>query len=355
MVVLGVDAHKHSHTVGAVNELGQPLQQTCVRSNDHGHEQMMAWAYRYWPDQPRIWAIEDCRHVTGRLERALLAAGEQAVRVPPKLTVLYRRTARSRGKTDPIDAVAIARAGLTEPDLPVASHDETSRAIKLLVDHREHLVVERTRVVNRLRWHLHRLEPDHRITARTLHRPANIERVHHLLTMTDPCVDRNLAEELLSDVERLTRRIDAAERDLHERINETAPDLLALPGCAHLTAAKIVAETAGISRFRSGDAYAAYTGTAPIPASSGNTHRNRLARGGNRQLNAALHRIAVTQTRLTGAGQAYYRRRQREGHSTTEALRALKRKIARAVYQQLKSAAHQRENPVPLPSYNIAA
>ncbi|MGW5649686.1 transposase, partial [Saccharopolyspora sp. NPDC003762] len=106
-------------------------------------------------------------------------------------------------------------------------------------------------------------------------------------------------------IETLTERIDAVEKD-RSKVDTLAPQLLQLRGCAHLTAAKILAETAGISRFRHADAYTAYTGTAPIPASSGNTHRHRLARGGNRQLNAAIHRIALTQARIDGPGRSYY-------------------------------------------------
>jgi len=115
-----------------------------------------------------------------------------------------------------------------------------------------------------------------------------------------------------------------------------APQLLTLPGCRPLTAAKLLGETAGIHRFRSEAAYAMHTGTAPIPASSGNTVRHRLARGGNRQLNACLHRIAITQIRHPTPGQAYYQRRKAEGDTSMEAIRALKRKIARTVYHLLK-------------------
>ena len=106
-----------------------------------------------------MWAIEDCRHLSTRLERDLLAAGQQVVRVPPKLMAQTRASARTRGKSDPIDALAVARAALREPDLPVAAHDEVSRELKLLVDRREDLVAERTRTINRLRWHLHELDP----------------------------------------------------------------------------------------------------------------------------------------------------------------------------------------------------
>jgi transposase len=121
-------------------------------------------------------------------------------------------------------------------------------------------------------------------------------------------------------------------------VTRLAPNLLGLPGCGVLTAAKLIAETAGVARFRSEVCFAIHAGVAPIPASSERTDRHRLSRGGNRQLNAAIHRIAITQLRLAGPGQTYYRRRRAQGDGTGEAVRALKRRIARAVYQQLKLA-----------------
>jgi transposase len=183
-------------------------------------------------------AVEDCRHVSTRLERALLAAGQMVVRVPPKLMANARSSARTRGKSDPIDALAIARAALQEPDLPIASHDELSREVRLLCDHREDLVAERTRMQKGLRWHLHELDPE----------------------------------------------LDPVARGLNRK-----------------------------------------------------TNRHRLARGGNRQLNAALHRIALTQIRLEGPGKLYFQRRRDNGDTTMEALRALKRRLARVVFNLLSA------------------
>src|SRR5664280_410894 len=116
-----------------------------------------------------------------------------------------------------------------------------------------------------------------------------------------------------------------------------APNLLALFGCGSLTAAKLVAETAGIGRFRSRAAYASHTGTAPIPVWSGNVVRHRLNRGGNRQLNAALHRIAITQLRCPGLGQAYVAKRIAAGDTKTEAIRALRRRLSDEAYRRLQA------------------
>jgi transposase len=157
--------------------VGRELAHTTVRATDAGHRQLLRWARRQWPQAQLRFAVEDCRHVSTRLERALLAAGQQVVRVPPKLMAEARASARTRGKSDPIDAVAIARAALREPNLPVAQHDPVSREIKLLVDHREDLVDTRTRAQNRLRWHLHELDPKLDPPARSLDRFATLDRV----------------------------------------------------------------------------------------------------------------------------------------------------------------------------------
>lgn len=158
MVVVGADVHKRSHTFVAVDEAGRKLGEITVKAVAEGHDKAVRWAQeRFGPEL--VWAIEDCRHLSARLEIDLLDAGQRVVRVPPKLMAEQRRTARTRGKSDPIDALAVARAAVREPNLPVASHDEASRELKLLVDHREDLVRQRTSTVNRFRWHLHRIDP----------------------------------------------------------------------------------------------------------------------------------------------------------------------------------------------------
>ena len=361
MVVLGIDVHKGTHTAGAVDEVGRELACVTVRATDAGHRQLLRWARRCWPQAQLRFAVEDCRQVSTRLERALLAAGQQVVRVPPKLMAGARASGRTRGKSDPIDAVAIARAALREPTLPVAAHDPVSRQLKLLVDHREDLVNTRTQAQNRLRWHLHELDPGLDPPARSLDRFATLDRLTARLAelaeggqaeggqaeggqaeggqaeggQVDAVVVR-IAAELVTDITELTRRINALEQELTDRVRQTAPRLLALPGCGPLTAAKILGETANVTRFRSEACYAMHAGVAPIPASSGKTTRHRLARGGNRQLNAALHRIAITQIRLDGLGRAYYQRRRGTGDTTMEALRALKRRLARTVFTLLQ-------------------
>ena len=164
MVVIGADLHKRSHIVAAVDEHGRNLAERTLRATPHGHLELLRWARSLGE---RRWAPEDSRHLSRRLERDLLTAGESA-RVPPTLMASERRGSREPGKSEPIDALAVARAALRGPDLPTARLDGQERDIRLLVDHRDDLVKQRTAEQNRLRWHLHELMPGEEPTPRSL-------------------------------------------------------------------------------------------------------------------------------------------------------------------------------------------
>ena len=335
MVVVGTDVHKRTHTFVAVDEVGRKLGEKVVAATTAGHHKALVWAREQFGDD-LLWGIEDCRNLSARLERDLLSMGQSVVRVAPKLMAQSRACARTRGKSDPIDALAVAQAVLRNPDLPVASHDAVSRELKLLIDRREDLVGQRTSTINRLRQRVHELDPAAEPKLGSLHRAKPCQVLGAWLA-TQSGVLAELARDELADIVRMTHAIDLLAVRIGERVRAVAPVLLTLPGCGELTAAKLVAETAGIGRFRSQAAFARHSGTAPIPVWSGNTHgRVRLNRSGNRQLNAALHRIAITQIRLTNSpGHSYYRKRRSEGSSPKEALRCLKRQLARVVYRHL--------------------
>jgi transposase len=344
MVVVGADVHKHTHTFVAVDEAGRKIGEMTVRAVTAGHAEAVMWARERFGAQV-VWAIEDCRHLSARLERDLLAAGQQVVRVPPKLMAQTRASARTRGKSDPIDALAVARGFLREPDLPIASHDESSRELKLLVDRREVLVAQRTATISRLLWRVHELDPERAPKARSLDLAKHRGILGEWLA-TVPGLLAELARDELADITRLTEAINTLAKRIGERVRNVAPVLLAMPGCGELTAAKLVGETAGITRFKSEAAFARHAGVAPVPVWSGNTAgRVRMTRSGNRQLNAALHRIAVTQIRLEGLGQTYYRHRLTAGDSTPEALRCLKRRLSRIVFRHLHTDHQNRAKP----------
>ncbi len=316
MIVVGVDVHKHSLSAVAVDEIGRTLAEHAGPVD----EQVLEWAQSIGKE--RMWALEDCRHVTRGLESALLAAGERVVRVPPRLTAPQRRRNRTRGKSDQIDAVAIARAALQEPQLdgPRASEEEL-RELKLLVDHRDDLVDERRRAQQRLRWHLHELDPGLQVPLGALDRTLWIDRLTRQLARREQTTQVRIARDLLARCRTPTRATAELERELGERTNALAPRLLQLPGCGPLSAAKLLCEIGPIDRFRSDAQLARHAGVAPLDASSGKHQRHRLDRGGNRQLNCALHRIAVTQGRVHPPARAYLERKQSEGKSRREALR----------------------------------
>lgn len=331
MVVLGTDAHKRTHTVVAADAAGAEVGSITVAATSSGHLRAVQWAAQF---DERRWAIEDCRHLSRRLETDLLAAGEVVVRVPPKMMAGQRRSARTRGKSDPIDALAVARAALREPDLPQARLDGPAREVRLLVDYRESLIRERTGLQNRLRWRLHELDPGFDPPAGSLDRYKTLETVMMMLTDHQGLV-ADLARRETVRIEQITREANQLERDIAVRVAEIAPSLLEVPGCGALTAAKLVGEAADITRFHSRDAYAMWAGAAPIPVWSGNPDRFRLNRGGNRQTNAALHRIAVTQIRIHPDAKQFMTRRLSNGDTKREALRALKRRLADVVYRTM--------------------
>jgi transposase len=340
MIVLGADTHKRSHTLAAVAEAtGRVLTDRTVRATRRSFDELLVWARSLGGE--RVWAIEDCRHVSGALERFLLGHGERVVRVPPKLMAGARSSSsRERGKSDAIDAVTIARAAIREglDSMPIAQLAGRELDVRLLVDHRERLVRQRTRLINDLRWGLHDLWPEFEIPRRVLTTAAWQERIGGRLARATQTTRVRIARDELRSIRELTRSISALERELCVLVSELAPQLVAERGCGALTAAKLVGEIAGIGRFPSDAKLARLAGCAPIPASSGSSDRHRLDRGGNRQLNCALHRLAISKGRLDPESAAYLARKQAEGKTRRDALRCLKRQLARRVWHLLQPA-----------------
>lgn len=195
---------------------------------------------------------------------------------------------------------------------------------------------ERTRMLNRLRWHLHELDPGAEPRPQSLTHIRTLERLQATLAVVEGLVAQ-LARELVERCLALTLRVKELEREIAARVEPLAPSLLAICGCGSLSAAKIIGETAGIERFHSADAYARHNGTAPLPVSSAGVQRHRLSRSGNRQLNAALYRIALTQSQWDPRAQELLARRRAPGDSSREALRILKRRLSDVVYRALRA------------------
>jgi transposase len=353
MIVIGVDTHKRSHTLVALDATtGTTRGQLTIPASDDGTLDALRFAAEL--HETRVWAVEDCRHVSGRLERGLVASGDPVVRVAPGLTESSRRAARQPGKSDPIDATAIARAALREgvETLPVAFLDEQAHEIRVLSDYRRQLVSERVRLINRLRWHLVQIAPE--IEAQI--RPAGLigprirARVARQLARLPHSPQLRVARAILKRVCENYREEHELLAELTALIEAHCPQLLEERGCGTVTAAIILGHTAGAKRFPTDACFARHAGTAPIPASSGNTQRHRLHRGGDRQLNHALHIIALSRARTDPTTRAYLDRRHSEGKTKKEALRCLKRHLARHIWRLLYSTQLAASPPPSLPA-----
>jgi transposase len=294
MVTIGIDPHKQTHAGAAVDPLGVQIAQRTVGARREGFGQLLEWARTLGSE--RVWVIEDVRHVSGGLERFLIDRGETVVRLSPRLMANARQGVRERGKSDPIDALAIARAALREgvETLPTARLAGAELEIRLLALHRERLVDSRTRMINELRWQLHDLWPDWEIPKRVLIRPAWQTKIATRLRRTQTTIQVQIARDMIRRIRELTRTITQLYEQLTGLVRQTAPHLLAEPGLGVLIAAKLIGEIAGIDRFTSDAQLARISGCAPIPVSSGRTDRHRLDPGGNRQLNHAIHMLALT-------------------------------------------------------------
>ena len=343
MVMIGADSHKRTHTVVALDEVGRRLGMKTVRTNSEGHLALVEWSAQFadHDDEGVRFALEDCRHLTRRLESDLLAAGQRVLRVPTRLMAGARRSSREPGKSDPIDAAAVALAALRHPDLPVAELDGPAREVKLFSDHRHDLVVQRSRIAQQVRWHLHELDPDLLIPSRGLRRQTVVRELLIEMERFEGVVAR-IARQLLLRCQELTTLINDLERELRALVRELAPSLLQIPGCGVLSAAVILGETAGVHRFRDKDAFARFTGTAPVPVWSGSSKgKVRLNRGGNRSVNCALHMIAVTQARGVGPGQAYLDKQMSRGKDRVAALRLLRRRLSDVIFAALRTDLRQ--------------
>jgi transposase len=268
MIVIGADTHKSSHTLVAVDEAtGRRIGARTVVSTSAGVLDALSWARRVSDGADRVWAIEDCRHVSGRLERLLVSAGEVVVRVAPRLMAGARATSRERGKSDPIDAAAVARAAIRESveQLPAARLAGAELDVRLLLDHHDDLVKARSQSQQRLRWHLHDLYDDLTVPAGGLDRAVWLDRVSGRLKRSPQTARVRIARDLVCEIRATTRRIRELEQEISLLVDELCPQLVAMAGCGPLTAAKLIGEIAGADRFESDARLARAAGVAPVP------------------------------------------------------------------------------------------
>jgi transposase len=332
MRAIGIDTHKASLACCLVDDRGAALEERTFCNDPAGHRSLVAWARSA---DARI-GVEGSASFGAAVARLLVGTGLEVREVPPQLSHRERIRTRRAGKSDPGDALAIARVTLREADLPPVRLADRSREIGLLVEAREDLLAEATRVRNRVHADLVVLVPGYggRIANLTA---ARNRRAAGRLLRSRAGIQAELARARLARVGRLETEAKQLERRLSVLVG--SHPLLLLPGAGVLATAKLIAETGDMGRFRSADAFAMLAGVAPIPASSGQIQRMRLNRGGNRQLNRALWVIAFTQASHHPPARAYMARKVAEGKTWPEALRCLKRHLARVVFRLLVQGA----------------
>jgi transposase len=342
--MIAVDPHKASWTAAAVDASLQVIDTIRVSVSDQGYRSLRQFARR-WHDT--AWAIEGATGLGAPLTNRLGADGVDVVDVPAKLAVRVRLLSTGHGrKSDDADAVSVGIAALTAHRLTTARIDATVTALRAIVEHRDDLVKTRTQTVNRLHVVLTHLIPAGAARGLSADRAADLLRGVRPRDIAGKTM-RGLATDLVAEVRQLDRRITKATSDIEAAVIESGSGLTEHCGIGALTAGKILARIGNIHRFRSAAAFASYTGTAPIEASSGDIVRHRLSRAGDRQLHCCLHIMAITQiARDSHPGRAYYQRKRDTGKSHREAMRCLKRRLSDVVYRQLlRDAARQEAGP----------
>ena len=332
MPAIGIDTHKRTLAACAVDAVGSVIDERTFDCDPAGFVELAAWAGGVAP-AARI-GIEGSASYGAPVAHHLIAAGFSVREVPPHLSRRERARSRRPGKSDPGDALAIARVTLREPDLPPVRLEDRSTELGLLADARDDLVGAQTRARNRLHAHLVVLLPGYGRTTAQLVSGRQLAAIERALD-GQAGVRAELARALLTEVRDLGQRAAELERSLAALV--AGHPLLALPGVGVLTTARLVAEVGDVARFRSPAAFAMLAGVAPIPASSGEVRRMRLNRGGNRRLNRALYTIALSQAWHHDPARAYIARRQAEGKTWPEALRCLKHRISRPVFRLLQA------------------
>lgn len=339
-VVAGVDCHKSSHTAVFLDAVGQVIDRITFPTTEEGYEQALAAAQRVGCT---VWGVEGAGCYGYAFGVFARARGATVLEVPGLLTKRHRQHGSQRGKSDDIDARAIAEVVLRDAHRLASFHPSAmQRALRLRYDRRDRLVRERTRAANRLRMaavligvtDLPRDLTSRKAARRLAATAARFRDEVSLHPAASAVVDdlQEAAEEIL----RLTEKIRAAERLLKALVAEIAGDLQSVHGISSVVAAGLIGHAGDLRNYRNAGAFAAKCGAAPVPCSSGRHVAVRVNTGGDRQLNRLLHVIAVAQvTSKDHRGRQYYERKRTEGKTHRAAMRCLQRQLATVVYYRL--------------------
>jgi len=337
-VIIGMDPHKRSATIEIINDREAVLARGRFGTDRDGYRAMLNAGRRH---KDRVWAVEGCNGIGRHIAQRLVADGETVLDVPAKLSARARVFATGQGrKTDPVDAHSVAVAALRTTGLRHVVVDDTTIALRLLVDRRDGLGRARTETVSRLHHLLLELVPGGAkkfLSAQQARVLLNTVRPRDIVGRTR----RQLASELITELAAIDKKIKAANAQLTELVAATGSQLQELNGIGPSGAARLIGDIGDIHRFASCGHFASWNGTAPIDASSGDQQRHRVSRAGNRRINRALHIMAVVQLRHDTEGRAYYRRKLAAGKAPMEAMRCLKRRLSDVVYRQMVNDANR--------------
>jgi transposase len=345
-VVIGVDTHRDTHTLAAVAALSGGVLATCtVRADPDGYRAALAFADTHTPTARRAWALEGTGSYGAGLARVLVALDERVFEIdrPNKGT-------QRNGKSDELDAIRAARTALGRERLAIPRVGVTHDALRVLLTTRHGIVNTRTETVNRLRAHVETAPDGLREQLRGKTLPALLRSIRALRHPSDAPADVRsvilVVHMLARQIEQLNADADQLEREMQTIVADAAPELLAQCGVGPISATQLLVSRGQPGRIRSEAAFAQLAGAAPIPASSGLTQRHRLNRGGDRQLNRALYTIAISRRRHDPETRAYYDHLIASKKTHREALRCLKRALARRLYKLLEHP--QPTTPTPI-------
>jgi len=328
----GIDSHKDTLAGCLVDQTGRRLAAAGFANTPAGHRQLAAWLDRHGPTL-RV-GVEGGANLGAALARFLHDQGVDVREVPCALTVRERRRLRRPGKSDPTDALAIARITARDHDLPPARQAGLAEDLKVLSDYRDELLAARNAEANRLHADLAIVCPGYAQVCRRLTAERSLAAAEQLLANL-PAVRAQLARRRIRRLRELDREISDLAGQLAKLVAASRTRLVDLVGIGPILAARILGEVGEVGRFPDADHFAAANGTAPIPVASGRTDRHRLNRGGNRRLNRAIHYVALTQATWEPRAVAYLARKQAEGKTKREALRCLKRRLSTVIYKTL--------------------
>jgi transposase len=332
MIIIGVDPHKRVHTASAVEPAAnRQLAALEVEASLAGYRRLLRWAGGF---RERRWAVENARGLGRHLAQWLVARGEVVDDVPSTATARVRELSRGgRRKNDVIDAAAAASVAALQGDANPVVAEDLSTVLALLDERRDNVVTQRTRLVNQLHALLRDLVPGGAPTDLT---SATASR---LLTSVRPAgpvetARKQLARDLVAEIRDADQRLKALTAQIADTVAANGSRLTEVDGIGPIIAGRLLGRTRRASRFATASAFASYAGVAPVEIASADRARHRLPRGGDRQLNLALHIVALTQIRMRGSsGRGYYDTKIAAGKTANEAMRCLKRRLADHVWR----------------------